>query len=473
MDDFDDFPPISAPKIPRRKSILDFSPSKDRTAPTPKLGNLEESSDKIDFPSIGMSSDDFSRPSPPREEAGIESLDFSKINSNSQNSNQPRIIPRNALTPTVNIPQRSRPEILQPVPQSASNPAVESNLNFFNKTTPIYYPTTYVSSPRTPADIFEQSLKNTIDRALKNFKRIVSRDLSSSIRSNSSNSDTISIDTFLDSLIDDIKKSVEEQKLEQKDNSFIAKRFAQTFDDNANIIRHILSENESKIKERREQKINIFQSISNALDDLSSMFDELSKNSLNELNKLRANTSNKLDSLKSSMRISKRNLRSLKLRASEYESRIQQQNIELEAIQRNIKATEQASSELFSQHKAKAENYSQKILKEIDHIHSAIDSDALGTFEDSVESIVAKFNSLNEKLRDDMNVLLTQEQNLMPQLAMMEQQTQPRVVIEEPKMTMAQRIEKKNRIIEEGKSIIEESLKVIQENEKIQESLLM
>lgn len=261
--------------------------------------------------------------------------------------------------------------------------------------------TNRILQPKTPLEFFEYNVGNTIDRSIDNLKRSVIRDVSSAFRYNDSFDPSI-IDSFSDSLIKDIEIIVNEQDYVPSEYENVPRKIISVYEDNLESIRRLFSEAESKNEQYRQNKIDDMQQIHSSLSELVRSVTSVATETLKELDRIRIDVTAQHDQQNMDRSQNERHLRSLKLRRSDLESKLNHQNMELESIERMLKQTESAIKEFEENEHNNTSTLAEKISKEVDGIFQEIDGAATTEFEDACEEVIRKLTEVSDLIREEL-----------------------------------------------------------------------
>lgn len=307
------------------------------------------------------------------------------------------------VVPDQPIPPRFERKLIQEEPQTIQNSQIieQPPLDIQNK------PSVVKEQPKIPINDpitrFEYNLTKSLERSLNNAKRSIIRDTTTYIRYTDSVEQNV-FDNFINDLVHEINDFVPSKEAQHPDVKNLPPKLANLLEEGLKPIRDNLDENKKKTIQIRNKQKQDYQDICKSLDILNKTISEITSSTLNELDKARLNIQRETDNHINMARTLERQQRSLKLRASDYENRLQQQTIELESIERLLKQTEAAEKELSETNKNNREAIKMKIQNEMDKLFEIIDnSEEDDTLNAQVNDLSRKTDDMCENIREDLN----------------------------------------------------------------------
>ena len=324
--------------------------------------------------------------------------------------------------------------------------------------------------PKTPCDIVEHSLLSCIDRVFVSFKRTVNRDISHSIKANDP-INPITFDNFINDLVDEVKETIEQNDDNNKkelDINSINNNLINIFEDNFRPIRRLFSDSEQRKIQFRDRKKEELQQMDVNIKDILNTISSFSSKSIKELDKIKEKVLIKREERESINRMNQRKIRSLQMRFNEYQNRINQQDLELESIERMLRHTENLEREFENSIKQKHDLTQEKIMKEIDTITNSLMRRDQTEFVDVYSNISKHLTDINLSIQDDLTELLKKETLINPVNSPF-----TRNISNYPLkfMTASERINENRKFRENSKREFEERQK-LQENESFENSFI-
>lgn len=436
--------------LPRGKSLLSLGDIK----PQPQQQQApQQNVNDLDLPPLFDDEDDFLKNLSNVERPKLITNNNNNSN-NRENETKPNIPPRlllsGSLTPSASS-NAFKPDIVQPVPQTAKNPPVNTDDDLFSTPIPtkdtvfndnppitnipprferkiqppaddLMPPLPSIEQPppsepiRKPSPVkelpkpsndplvrFECNISKQLERSLNNFKRSAIRDTTSYIRYTDAVEQSV-FDNFINNLISDISNIGDHKENPHPDVKTFGSRVGEILDDGIKSLRVIFDDNSRKQQQLKARKIQDYQDLNKTVDKLLTIFGDFSSNVLNEMDKAKISTQRETDEQISKTRALERMLKSMKLRGADYENRLQQQSLELESIERLLKQTEAAEKELSDTNRSNRENITNKIQNEMDKLFEIIDRDDENERLDSqMSELSKKVNDMCESIREDLN----------------------------------------------------------------------
>ena len=256
---------------------------------------------------------------------------------------------------------------------------------------------------RTPAEYFECSITNSLDRSLNTFKRSVTREISSAFRPNSSSFDVSLFDSFLTGLINDVAGlfEVPQTNIAASETS-VTKKLSQTFDEGAKPIRKLFIDAEVKASQVRDRRVDELKSLNNALNDLRNAVKGIADATLQELERERFDAATRRDEEQARAREIERKARTLKLKRADLDSKLSHQKIEKESLERLVKQMEDARREWEETPTDIGNNIAQKIQKEIEALRSELTGDSTNKLDGLMQECASMMANVRDGLRDEV-----------------------------------------------------------------------
>lgn len=353
-------------------------------------------------------------------------------------SQAPQTYQQQSIPSALNLAQQERLNQTLPINNYQSNQITPDAKQYQDNLTQIAH-------RNTPADYFESSINNSLDRSFSSFKRSITREVSSAFRP--SNSFDFSVfDTFLTGLVTEVTNIFEipPSILSNDANSsnlsimnisntsnimftnsmstsallsntpssnieqLLVKKLSQSFDENAKPIRKLLADAEVRNSQNRDKRIDDLKNLHNALNDLRIAVKNLSDSSVQELERERYDAAARRDEQQAKFRGIERRARSLKLKRSELESKLNHLKIEKESVDRLQKQMEEAHHEWEETPADSGNSITLKLQKEIEDLRNELSNDN----SDQLDSLMQECYSLMSSVRDGLREEVFEMENL-------------------------------------------------------------
>ena len=324
--------------------------------------------------------------------------------------------------------------------------------------------------PKTPCDAVEHSLLSCIDRVFVSFKRTVNRDVSHSIKA-SDPINPLTFDNFIHDLVDEVKESIEQKENSTKtdaDINSLNNSLINIFEDGFRPIRRLFSDSEQRRIQFRERKKEELQEMDRNIKDVLNTISSFSSKSIQELDKIKERILIKREQRESTNRMNQRKLHSLQMRFNECQSRLGQQDMEFESIERMLRHTESLEREFENSNKQKQDYTQEKIMKEIDAITNSLNQREESEFVDAYSNISKHLTDINLSIQDDITELLKKETLINGNSPF----TRNNANHPMKHMSATDRINENRKFRENSKREFEERQK-LQDNESIENSLML
>ena len=320
---------------------------------------------------------------------------------------------------------------------------------------------------RTPLDNLEKSLCTSFNRSFASFKRSVSREIINSIRP-TDNISPLTFDNFINDLVDNVKSVIDSSESVNTINTeLINNTFTNSLNDGMKPIRRLLAEIEQKQISEREKRKNCLSTMNENLNILYKTVKDMTDSALKELDTLKVQTIIQKENRGVESRINASKIKTLKLRASDYETRAQHQIMELESVEKMMKQTENAAKELENMYKTKQDVYCEKIKKEIQTITGILESNDDTDLCDAFTQMTKRIVEINNTLSTDINEF----SNMFTAFDPSKIQFMQRMQAMQCNVSAAETIYEKRRFRELSKREFNERTRVLQENDSFFNSM--
>jgi hypothetical protein len=325
---------------------------------------------------------------------------------------QPKLTPRrlfassSLLSGPTPIREKSVPTVVEfpalvPPPEQSQN--TEPDFPFISARQELAPPQGDPVSVRSTIDSFESSVCNVLDRSFGNFKRIVTRDITSAFRANLNTSDPGIYDNFLVQLLSDITNAfIPPGSAVSEESDGIVLRLNSAFDEGAKPVRRILQDAEARASQSREKKVTELKQLANSVGELRSSVKTIMDATLQELEKERFEAATRRDQEQAKSRNIERKSRALKLKSADLDSRLKHQKIEKESIERLTKQMDETRREWEENSADTSNSITAKLQKEAELLRTELSNDTTAEFGQSLDQCVSLMVSVRDALKDEV-----------------------------------------------------------------------
>ena len=272
------------------------------------------------------------------------------------------------------------------------------------------------ANPKTPDEIFQQSITSSLDRTLNSFKRSVIRDITQSFnRQYDSLSTNQIISTFADDFLQEIDQTIQSSPFYSIETASFSSKITSVFDENTKQIKRLFATSESTQINKKERKQEHLSDLNLALADLTKEYKDTTNNALDLITKIHSQIASKHDIENQQKRYNARKMRSLKIKRTDLESYLARQKAELDQAERLIKQNEvniEEAMENLAKSNTKELN-EKRIKQEIEEINTVLESNSINDFEDACYSVSQKIANLSNTMMEDLTEIDMLEQTAM------------------------------------------------------------